>query len=236
MEVERQGVFSVKSTYSVMCDGGTRGVYAKSLWSLRIPIKVQIFVWLVLKGRLPTTDFVVNRGWTGCTTCVLCGCENETVDHLFVRCVFSHFVLGIGDGDIWLENDAATVRGVWERGSTATEPGARVKMLTVLSASWAVIWSVRNSSIFRLAPSDPLGAVGRVRRPPVVGRSEVRGVRPLGSVPSRPRWLLLFLSFPVVCLALDVWFRPFVSIFYFSFSSVCLFFLGPLETSLSHFC
>ncbi len=113
----------------MICDGGTRDVYAKSLCSLRISIKVQIFVWLMLKGRLPTTDFLVKRGWTGCTTCVLCGGENETVDHLFVRCVFSRFVLGMGDDNIWLENDAATVRGVWERGPASTESGARVKML-----------------------------------------------------------------------------------------------------------
>lgn len=55
-----------------------------------------MFCWLILKKRLPITDLLVKRGWVGNANCVHCGSEEESVDHLFARCVFTRFIIVMG--------------------------------------------------------------------------------------------------------------------------------------------
>ncbi|XP_020102988.1 uncharacterized protein LOC109720350 [Ananas comosus] len=70
-------LFSVKSVYRMLSDGGTRDGHTNLIWKLRIPLKVKVLCWLVLKKRLLTTDNFVKRGWTGDTACVLCRAYEE---------------------------------------------------------------------------------------------------------------------------------------------------------------
>ncbi|OAY77330.1 Serine/threonine-protein kinase STY46 [Ananas comosus] len=79
------GKFTVKSAYSMLNDGGLRDGRSSKIWRIRVPLKVKVFSWIVLKKRPLTADNLLKRGWTGNTVCVLCGTEEETVDHLFVR-------------------------------------------------------------------------------------------------------------------------------------------------------
>ncbi|OAY70654.1 hypothetical protein ACMD2_25377 [Ananas comosus] len=67
------GRFSVKSTYTMLNNGGTRDYRTCDIWRLRIPLKVKVFCWLVLTKKIPTIDNLLKRGWTGNTSCVLCG-------------------------------------------------------------------------------------------------------------------------------------------------------------------
>ncbi len=126
---------SYKSNYSVLNDGDTRNLYAKSLWGLRIPLKTQILVWLVLKGRLSTTDNLAKSGWVGSILCAFCGCENETIDHLFVGSVFTRFVSRMGDAATWLGNSVMDARGVWKMRMASEGPAARNKILSYLSTT-----------------------------------------------------------------------------------------------------
>ncbi|OAY68402.1 putative ribonuclease H protein, partial [Ananas comosus] len=56
------GRFTVKSAYSALSDGGTRDARAIKLWRLRIPLKMKVFCWLVLKKMLLTVDNLLKRG------------------------------------------------------------------------------------------------------------------------------------------------------------------------------
>ncbi|OAY69027.1 LINE-1 retrotransposable element ORF2 protein [Ananas comosus] len=90
--LEQDWWFTVKSVYSMLNDGGLRDDRSK-IWSFRVPLKVKVFTWIVLKKRPLTADNLLKRGWTGNTVCVLCESEEETVDHLFAQCVFSRFLM-----------------------------------------------------------------------------------------------------------------------------------------------
>lgn len=61
------GRFTVKSTYSTLRDGGMRDARTGKIWCLRIPLKVKVFYWLVLKKKPLTADNLAKRGWTGNT-------------------------------------------------------------------------------------------------------------------------------------------------------------------------
>lgn len=52
-----------------------------------MPLKIQIFVWLVRRNRVLTKTNLVKRGIEIDTKCMFCD-EVETTDHLFVQCPF----------------------------------------------------------------------------------------------------------------------------------------------------
>jgi hypothetical protein len=57
----------------------------KSLWNIKIPLQVKIFMWLVFKASILTKDGLLRRGWTHNFHCYLCD-HNETVNHPLFGC------------------------------------------------------------------------------------------------------------------------------------------------------
>lgn len=158
------GLFSIKSTYSLLCDGGTRDVRARKIWKLRIPLKVKVFCWLVLKKRTPTVENLLKRGWVGNTYCVLCRTEEESVDHLFTQCVFFRFLVVKTLEDVELRDlgeEVTLVSDIWKnrKGSANSSPG-----LIGLIACWWVVWEAKNGAIFRLTRQDPFNEIYKINQ------------------------------------------------------------------------
>ena len=82
-----QGRFTVHSFYKWLEFGGIRNRDYDTVWKVKIPFKIKIFLWLVIKKRVLTRVHFSTRGWQGDISCVFCG-EPETVDYLFVQCPF----------------------------------------------------------------------------------------------------------------------------------------------------
>jgi hypothetical protein len=62
-----------------------------NVWHKHVPLKVSLFVWRLLRNRIPTKDNLAIRGVLPCTdTSRAFGCEcNESVSHLFLHCTLS---------------------------------------------------------------------------------------------------------------------------------------------------
>ncbi|XP_024628726.1 uncharacterized protein [Medicago truncatula] len=84
--------YSVKGTYSYLT---ASGIYSEcglsvDLWKKQVPLKVFVFVWRLLRNRIPTKDNLLRRRInsldnTSCTG----GCgSSETANHLLIHCVF----------------------------------------------------------------------------------------------------------------------------------------------------
>ena len=58
------------------------------LWNWQLPLKVELFVWIMLKQRILTWENLNKRGFSGTSRCILCGISEETMFHLFVECGF----------------------------------------------------------------------------------------------------------------------------------------------------
>ncbi len=80
------GTFTVKSAFTFLQDGGFRGCFLPRLWAIRASLKVKIFLWLVLRGRVRTKVNLSKRGWTGDVICNFCSEAAESIDHLFLGC------------------------------------------------------------------------------------------------------------------------------------------------------
>ncbi|CAN1846152.1 Putative ribonuclease H protein At1g65750 [Linum perenne] len=61
----------------------------KSIWLTGVPPKVQTFCWMVFHSKIATLDNLQKRGFYLANRCVLCGKDEESINHLFLRCEFA---------------------------------------------------------------------------------------------------------------------------------------------------
>ena len=64
----QNGIFSVRSMYLALINNGyiERN---KIIWKLKMPLKIKIFMWYLLKGVVLTKDNLARRNWNGSLRC-----------------------------------------------------------------------------------------------------------------------------------------------------------------------
>jgi zinc-binding in reverse transcriptase len=63
--LEKSSFFTVQSLYKFLNSGGVHIRLTISVWILKIPLKVKLFLWLAIKNRILTKDNLIKRGWHG---------------------------------------------------------------------------------------------------------------------------------------------------------------------------
>lgn len=77
------GVFSCSLAYRAMHNEGFISSTQKPLWIIKVPMKVMIFIWLMLDNKILTQNVLTYRGCPIPTGCHLCGKDIvETKDHI----------------------------------------------------------------------------------------------------------------------------------------------------------
>ncbi|GAA0149715.1 hypothetical protein LIER_43070 [Lithospermum erythrorhizon] len=66
--------------------GTTQETCWKSVWSLKVPPWVKIFLWKAYHNILPTKDRLQRKGVMMESSCVFCNNEREELVHLLVTC------------------------------------------------------------------------------------------------------------------------------------------------------
>ncbi len=83
------GCFTVRSAYSFLVFDGLDTTKINHLWSIRVPPKLKIFLWLAARYRILTADLLSRKGWIGPSICCLCGGDAESLDHIFFLCQYA---------------------------------------------------------------------------------------------------------------------------------------------------
>jgi hypothetical protein len=78
------------SAYQTLFVGQSALASAKQLWRTRVPNSCRMFFWLALLGRCGAS--LEHHGLPNHGPCALCSQEDETIEHLLVRCVVSREV------------------------------------------------------------------------------------------------------------------------------------------------
>ncbi len=139
--------FSVKSVYTFLQDGGVSDVRYSKIWGIKAPVKVKVFVWLVLKNRVLTRDNLLKRGWRGDDGCELCTERSETVNHLFLNCRFPKELLhGLLSNKAFLRTCETPAR-LWEDCAAKGGSIGRGELQTIAAVWWS-IWLERNRRVF----------------------------------------------------------------------------------------
>ncbi|CAA7058257.1 unnamed protein product [Microthlaspi erraticum] len=150
-----QGNFSSSETWYSLHPAGPAVAWAEAVWfSQNIP-KHAFIHWVVARNRLPTRDRLRSWGLLFPDSCLLCGTNIETHEHLFFECpyasevwstVFDHSPLqqsfSFADIQAWILTAA---------------PIDRVKVICKLlfQSSIYEIWKERNSRLHRAVSKPP---------------------------------------------------------------------------------
>lgn len=67
-------MFTVSSAYLVLHNTGIQFTYHRVLWKLKVPMKVKVFIWLMLLDKILTQENLLIRGCQVNTGCKLCSC------------------------------------------------------------------------------------------------------------------------------------------------------------------
>jgi hypothetical protein len=138
------GSYSSQSLYRVINSRGVMPVHSPSIWSLKIPPRVQFFLWLLTNNKNLTRDNLAKRQHVEDKTCLFCG-EAETANHLFFMCVVAE--------QMWIRISEVVRRGV---GVSFESIGlcwlSEKKFMTInvitSAALWA-LWKLRNEMCFQ---------------------------------------------------------------------------------------
>jgi hypothetical protein len=76
------GVYTSQSLYKIINFRGILPLHVPSVWSIRIPLRVHFFLWLVANNKLLARDNLAKRQEVTFKTCLFCS-DCESSNHLF---------------------------------------------------------------------------------------------------------------------------------------------------------
>nr|GMD43908.1 putative RNA-directed DNA polymerase [Ipomoea batatas] len=94
---ESSGKLSVTSAYNFLSnnESGLQEDKWERIWKLKVPAKIQTFLWLVYHRRIMCNVERLRRGLTSSAKCSKCVDADETIDHIFRECPMAV--------DVWTE-------------------------------------------------------------------------------------------------------------------------------------
>ena len=161
-EYESKGVYYSKSLYAIVNFRGVQPIYLPAVWSVKVPPRVQGFLWLFSQNKIMTCDNLRKRGIVKPLECVFCK-EIESVRHLLFECVVARLV--------WAEvNTVFNISVVgFESVAKYWLCAKKCKQLNVVSSAvlWG-LWNFRNYVVFNrcswISMKQVLGLVYRYLR------------------------------------------------------------------------
>ena len=124
------------------------------MWCGLASLRVEVFCWLVVAGKVSTVDVLRRKGLTLENIndrCSLCGREDETINHLFLHCDFAAFIwkhfLKVCGISWCLPSSLVDIVEGWRLG-----PFSGCGLLMWKCIPFAILWSIwkeRNDRIFK---------------------------------------------------------------------------------------
>eukprot|EP00253_Pinus_taeda_P001598 PITA_01598 len=147
----KTGVYSPKDGYSFLMNKKGWAVpewWSKNLWKLKCPLKARIFLWCILKRKIPTWDILQSRFFIGPGRCPLCKSDGETINHLFTSCPVSLRIWGelIGLLNINAQWESVQMDEAW-RNWWNKHPDGNLRNLPPIFF-WG-LWLARNKCLFQ---------------------------------------------------------------------------------------
>ncbi|KAE8815280.1 retrotransposon unclassified [Hordeum vulgare] len=138
------GEFSVSSVYLALCRVPVLP-WLSPLWKAPLPLKIKIFVWQLLRDRLPSGTEVLKRHGPSNGICPLCHVP-ETGSHILFSCVAAQALWGFvreSLGPEWEAHDLAEFLQV-----RATQAGRKRRLfwLIFVALTWT-LWTTRNKMV-----------------------------------------------------------------------------------------
>eukprot|EP00253_Pinus_taeda_P029580 PITA_29580 len=153
----KSGNYSPKEGYAFLMD--QKGWqepewWSSKLWKLKCPLKSRVFLWCILKRKIPTWDILQKRFFIGPGRCPLCKAAEESISHLFISCPISINIWGELTNmlNISAHWDPVSMDEIWRKW-WSSYPKCNLRNLLPIFF-WGV-WLTRNKCIFHDLPFSP---------------------------------------------------------------------------------
>jgi hypothetical protein len=155
--LEPSGEFSVRSLYLRLCQGTPRKHYGV-LWRIAVPLKIRIFLWQLVRKRLPSNDNIRRRRGPSSGRCALCG-EMEDTNHIFFTCVLAKFLWSAVRELLHCTWNPTCLADVYRLVQPCRGQTKRVYWISCAALCWT-LWNIRNKfSIEGRFPSQPADCI-----------------------------------------------------------------------------
>ncbi|CAL1393225.1 unnamed protein product [Linum trigynum] len=131
---------------------GTVDLPYKFVWRSLIPSKICNFLWNVFHKRILTLDNLKKRGTSLPNRCALCKQEEESINHIFVSCMFAEELWNILKSFIKVVDSVCRATDItdrinsWNKNNPA-DPAQWTSRVFLHAFCWNV-WLERNARIF----------------------------------------------------------------------------------------
>jgi hypothetical protein len=82
----KRHIFEVRSFFRKLSSSGTTSFPWRSIWKVKVPLRVSFFVWTAILRKILTMDNLRNRGIIVVDWCCMCKQHGESVNHLLLHC------------------------------------------------------------------------------------------------------------------------------------------------------
>ncbi|KAL0392399.1 UNVERIFIED_CONTAM: hypothetical protein Sradi_2462700 [Sesamum radiatum] len=158
----RNGVFSVRSAYHLACSlddqpcssslRHNEQVWWRKLWQMKLPCKVQVFIWRACLNALPTGMNLSKRLQGFVAVCPFCQSSEEDVSHTLVLWPFARQVWGLTPLHLPLIPTVVGSFWDWLQAVSSQLDGTELRLF--LCVCW-VLWWCRNEKLMQGHCLDP---------------------------------------------------------------------------------
>lgn len=143
-------MFTVSSAYFELHNTRIQSPYHLVLWKLKVPMKVRVFIWLMLLDKILTQENLIIRGCQINTGCKLCNSLSvETTGHIMWSCPFaSRFWRGLCAQINIPTRMEQNIEDAWLGGRMTLQGRARSRWDTAWAGGCWTMWKERNRRTF----------------------------------------------------------------------------------------
>ncbi|OEL17990.1 hypothetical protein BAE44_0020989, partial [Dichanthelium oligosanthes] len=89
--LERSGKYTTKSLYEFMTHSGVVDALMVEIWKCKVPLKIQIFMWIVFHDKIQPAVPWKRRNWSGAEQFKPCA-QMVSTDHIMFQCPIAIFL------------------------------------------------------------------------------------------------------------------------------------------------
>ena len=136
-----------------MCQGSPRKHFSE-IWGIAIPLKICVFLWQLVRKRLPSNDNISRRHGPSCGRCALCD-EWEDTNHIFFGCTLAKFLWSAVRELLSISWNPSCFADLYRLVQESTGQKRRVLWICCAALCWT-LWNMRDRfTIDGIFPSQP---------------------------------------------------------------------------------
>ena len=142
--------FDIRSFYNKLRNSLPIIFSWKGIWKVKVPQHVSFFVWTAIWDRILTGDNLRGRRMNFVFWCIMCRCNGETVDHLFLYCGKANRMWSLVFRSFWISwvlprSVESNLFGWW---NWLAKHSSSIWNLAPLCLMWC-LWRERNRRTFK---------------------------------------------------------------------------------------